>query len=129
MSGDCAARDHLPPSGGCPRPPAACNWSGRRAAPLFRRCTMTGPVEEAGKLAGGVVEALKTQPLGLIMLIVNVLLIGLLFYVAVVSSRTREREVTQIYAAQKEVQQLLARCFTPTANQSFRLQSDETKPA
>ena len=90
---------------------------------------MNGPVEEAGKLAGGVVEALKTQPLGLIMLIVNVLLIGLLFYVAVVSSRTREREVNLIYQAQQRVQDLLAHCVVTGPKQTFRLQSDEEKPA
>jgi hypothetical protein len=72
-----------------------------------------GPVEEAGKVAGGVIEALKTQPLALALVIMNCALLGLFFYVTSTISKQREREVTMLYADHKEVRDLLARCVVP----------------
>src|SRR5262245_613433 len=91
-----------------------------------------GPIDEAGKVATSVVDALKAQPLALTMLIMNIMLVALLTYVAWVGAHTREREVNLIYQSQTKVQELLARCFLPPQTQqsgrNYRVQSDEEKP-
>ncbi len=54
-----------------------------------------GPVEEAGKVASGFMDAMKSQPLALAMTVTNFLLLGLFWYtIERVSSRGHEREVT-----------------------------------
>ena len=72
-----------------------------------------GAMEEAGKTAAGVIDALKASPALLVMAIINILLVGLMFYIAHSAVKGRDREVSAIYQAQREVQQLLAQCYRP----------------
>lgn len=72
-----------------------------------------GPVEEAGKLAGTFMDSLKQQPLSLALVVMNVALLGIFFYVINVNAKQREREVALIYADQKEIRNLLAKCVVP----------------
>lgn len=56
---------------------------------------MNGPAE----VASGVVDSLKTQPLMLAMVVINLALVGLLYYVAIASSGGNERELQMILQA------------------------------
>jgi len=69
-----------------------------------------GPVEEVGKVASGFVESLKQQPLSLALVVMNFALLGLLYYVAGMAAGAREREVSLVYADQKEIRELLSKC-------------------
>lgn len=86
-----------------------------------------GPVESAEHVASGIIEALKTQPYMLVMTITNTLLIGLLFYVAVAASGTREREIKWMYDQNERINNMLAQCTMPTPT-GFRMQSAGEKP-
>lgn len=72
-----------------------------------------GPVEEAGKVAGGLIDAMKSQPLALGLLICNILLLCLFAYIAHWAGNNRAAEFSALMAMNKEVQQLLYNC-TPT---------------
>ena len=69
-----------------------------------------GPLEEGGKVIGGFVTAMKDQPLALALVMCNVLLLGLFFYVINVSTSNKAKEFEAIMQQQREVQQLLYRC-------------------
>lgn len=72
-----------------------------------------GPVEEAGATARSMVDALKSNPVVLGLVLVILMLIGLVFFIAHKSTEFREAEFTMIMMAQKEVQALLSRCVVP----------------
>lgn len=72
-----------------------------------------GLTEEAGKVAGGIVDSLKSQPLSLALVIMNCALLGIFFYVTATIAKQREREVALMYADQKEIRELLSRCVVP----------------
>ena len=69
-----------------------------------------GPVEEAGKVAGGFITAMQTQPLALALVVCNMTLLALFFYVINVANKGRTREFSAIMQMQHEVQQMLYRC-------------------
>jgi hypothetical protein len=77
-----------------------------------------GPVEEVGKVAGGIVESLKSQPLALALVIMNCALLGLFFFVTSTIAKQREREITMLYAEHKEVRELLSRCAVSPSKES-----------
>jgi hypothetical protein len=66
--------------------------------------------EESVKVVGGVVEALKQQPLSLALAIMNLTLLAFFWYIAGIVASTREREVKLMYDSQGEVRDLLSRC-------------------
>lgn len=68
-----------------------------------------GPVEEAGKVAGGITEALKSVPLALSLVVMNIALLVVLFIVIKYAhdNRRLDRE------AEQELQQLLSHCVVP----------------
>jgi len=72
-----------------------------------------GPVEEVGKVAGGIVNALASQPLALALVIMNFGLMAI-FYIVLdrVDSHQLHREQAAI-AEQKEVRELLSHCIIP----------------
>ncbi len=72
-----------------------------------------GPAEEVGKVAAGFMESMKSQPLALALVVMNLALLAVLYYVAVTSAATREREINMLYAEQKEVRTMLASCVVP----------------
>lgn len=59
------------------------------------------------------IDAMKTSPVTLGMVILNLAMIGMLFYVLRYVSESRRQEFEMIFASQKEVQQLLANCSAP----------------
>jgi hypothetical protein len=58
---------------------------------------MAGPVEEAGKVAGSTIEAMKSVPLALALLVVNCIFIAFNGYIlSAVASNAAERNKTQM---------------------------------
>jgi hypothetical protein len=72
-----------------------------------------GPLEEAGKVAGGFVDAMRGQPLALALVVMNIALLGLFFWIGRTVAATREREINLLYTDQKEIRELLSRCVVP----------------
>lgn len=70
-----------------------------------------GAAEEAGKAAGIFMGIFREQPLSLALVIMNILLLALFFYVAQIATANRAHEIQMIFDAQKEVQQLLYNCI------------------
>lgn len=71
---------------------------------------MTGPVEEGAKVAGGFIDSFKTQPLSLALVIMNLALIGMMYYILVAVKETRATDTANIYRSQGEILQLMAKC-------------------
>lgn len=71
---------------------------------------MAGAIEEGAKAAGGVVDALKSQPLTLALVIMNVTLLGFLYFYHSGINEERKREQELLYQNRREVGELLARC-------------------
>ena len=70
-----------------------------------------GPVEEGAKVAGGIVDALRQQPLILALIVMNVLIFAAIFY-AVQHQRGIESDLTKMRIQQTgEAQKMLASCI------------------
>jgi len=69
-----------------------------------------GISEEAGKAAGDIISSLKSYPLILSLVLMNLGLLGLMYVIAGKSSETRQREFTMIFDNQKEMMELIAKC-------------------
>jgi hypothetical protein len=74
---------------------------------------MGGPVEEAGKVASGIVDALKAQPAVLALTIAVIGMLVFIFYALHVAAEFRDTMLKQQNEYQREVTQLLARCVVP----------------
>jgi hypothetical protein len=59
--------------------------------------------EQAAKVANGIVDSLKTQPLSLALVLMNLALLAILYYALSVSVATRQREFDAIMGNQKEM--------------------------
>ena len=68
-----------------------------------------GPVEEGSKTVNTVVESLKTQPLALALVVMNIALLALFYYIASRVSETHRREMEAIYLEHKEASEALLR--------------------
>jgi hypothetical protein len=69
---------------------------------------MTGPIEEGGKIVGGFIEAMKTQPLSLALVVMNIALILLFYFILATVAEQRRREVQLFYDEAKSVREMLA---------------------
>ena len=67
-------------------------------------------LEEGGKAARTFMEALKGEPLALALCVMNVLLIGFLYYTGVVAHDERKTEMTMLYEIRIEMAKLLYQC-------------------
>lgn len=77
------------------------------------------PIETSGKIAGGVVDSLKAQPLSLALVVMNLALIGFIFMQGTAFNTQRETNVKLFIDVQREVQKLLSQCIIPPP-QTFR---------
>jgi hypothetical protein len=68
-----------------------------------------GPVQ----VAGGLIDALKGQPLSLALVVMNLGLLGFLYYESVQAHAERKTETELLYENRREMAQLLFQC-TPT---------------
>lgn len=71
---------------------------------------MSPAMEDGAKVASSFMEAMKSQPLALALVLCNLTLLALFFYVAQLSSGNRAKEFQSILQMQREVQQLLYNC-------------------
>jgi hypothetical protein len=72
-----------------------------------------GPVEEAGKVAGGFLDAMKSQPIMLGLVVLNLAMVVMLYVVIRFAQDQRRTEFEMIFTGQREVQQLLSTCIVP----------------
>ena len=78
---------------------------------------MAGPIEEGAKAAGSFIDALKTQPLSLALVVMNLGLLGYLYYEGVQAHHERQVERQLLYENRKYVADLLASCVIPPKEQ------------
>ena len=71
---------------------------------------MAGPIEEGAKAANSIIDALKTQPLSLALVLMNLGLLGFLYYSGVVSHNERQLEMKLLYENRSEMAKLLYQC-------------------
>ena len=84
-----------------------------------------GITEEAGLSARSAIDALKSTPVILSLVIFNVIYMGLGAWQGV-ADRERQTEMIKVWATEhKNTAQLLAQCSLPPG---YKLQSEETKP-
>lgn len=85
-------------------------------------------VGEVGKAAGGIVDALKTQPLVLALVVMNFALIGFVYYQNASFTSQRQENVRLFLDVQKEVQKLLSQCIIPPPTEPLRRSELFLKP-
>ena len=69
--------------------------------------------EQLGRAANSIVDALKTQPLCLSLVLINAALLGYLYYQGMSDTSERKNEFEMLYRNRREVSVLLARCNWP----------------
>jgi hypothetical protein len=89
---------------------------------------MSGPVEEAGATARGIVDALKAQPATLALIIANFALLFFIYYALQSSAQSRDKLVGQVLANSNAIHTMLQQRAVACPDPTFRLQSDESKP-
>jgi len=72
-----------------------------------------GALEEGAKAAGGFMDALKGQPLSLALVVMNLALVGYIYYESITINNERHNELQLLYQNRREVAILLARCTWP----------------
>lgn len=70
-------------------------------------------LEEGAKAAGTFMEIMKAQPLALALCLMNVMLLGFLYYSGWTAAAERHRELELLYENRKFVGTLLANCVPP----------------
>lgn len=72
-----------------------------------------GVSEEAGQTARSVIEALKSNPATLALIVANTAMLIFIFYALAKGAEFRDTMIKQNFEYQREVSQLLARCVVP----------------
>ena len=72
-----------------------------------------GPVEEVGKVSMGIVDSLKSQPLSLALVIMNLALLVFVFFQNAGFNQQRKENAQLFAQMQTEVQKLLSQCVVP----------------
>lgn len=91
---------------------------------------MAGPVEEAGKVAGGLIDALKAQPAVLALTVANIGMMVFIFYALHAAATFRDNMIKLIFEESKQVNQLLQQCVPvgKTTGPTLPLQPMGEKP-
>jgi hypothetical protein len=72
-----------------------------------------GIVEETGKVATGIVDAMKNQPMVLALIVLNAIIIAGIYF-AVADQRRSQQEIFKLLIANADkAQELLAKCVVP----------------
>lgn len=82
--------------------------------------------EQIAKVAGTVVDSLKTQPLCLSLVLINAGLIGFLYYQGMSNNSERKSEFDMLYRNRREVSVLLARCNWPEGQPLPKMFEDDS---
>jgi cytochrome c oxidase assembly factor CtaG len=67
-------------------------------------------MNNATQVASSFVDALKGQPLSLALVVMNILLLGYLYYAGIVAHSERQEEMKLLYQNRSEMAQLLYQC-------------------
>jgi len=81
-----------------------------------------GPIEETGKVAIGVVDALKSQPITLAMVLFNMVLLVVVYF-GIKNMRDHQSKVLEAIFEHTD------RLYNCGKTQGYKLQSEESKPA
>lgn len=73
--------------------------------------------EEGGKVARSFIDIMKDEPIALSLVLMNVLLLGFLYYTGVVAHSEREIETKLLYENRSEMAKLLFQCMPPASGQ------------
>jgi cytoskeletal protein RodZ len=76
-----------------------------------------GAIEEGAKAAGTFMGIMKEQPLSLALSVMNIGLIGLIWWFSAKQVEVRNHDLELYFAHQRETSQLLARCIIPVPKQ------------
>lgn len=87
-----------------------------------------GPVGEGVRIVGGVVDALKREPLSLALVLMNVCLLAFFYVIMTTVAEQRKREVDLMYKDQEKIREVLSHCIVPDRRGEMRLQSDTSSP-
>jgi hypothetical protein len=71
-------------------------------------------LQEGGRAVSSFFEAMKSQPLALALCVMNVGLLGFLYYSAVEAHGERNKEMELLYENRREMAQLLYKCSPQT---------------
>lgn len=72
-----------------------------------------GAIESGEKVVSGFFASLKEEPLSLALVVMNLTLLALFYFILITLSAQREREIGLLYADKKDVRELLAKCVVP----------------
>ena len=72
-----------------------------------------GPIEEVGQTARTLIDVLKEQPLSLALVVMNLALLGMLWWTTNKQVELRSHDLALYFQQQKEQANLLARCVVP----------------
>ena len=72
-----------------------------------------GPVHEAGETARSAIDVFKSQPFVLALILMNLALLGLLYWNGVIGEREREKSLDLLYENRKYMGDLLFKCQPP----------------
>jgi hypothetical protein len=82
-----------------------------------KEAAMAGPMEEAGKVATGFIDALAREPLALALSVICFALIVFMFFQNDSFNDQRKANVQLFVTMQSEVQKLLSQCIVPVPTQ------------
>jgi hypothetical protein len=90
-----------------------------------------GPVEEAGQTARSFLDIMKEQPALLGSIVLNIGMLVFIFYALQSAAGFREKLTQQVLDNSNSIHQILTQrtLSCPDPNTTFKLQSDESKPA
>ena len=80
---------------------------------------MAGVTEEVAKVAGGFMATMGQQPLALALVVMNLVLLGFLFYNGSSTNAARKDTVDQIIRWQTENDKILANCVSAETNRTM----------
>jgi hypothetical protein len=75
------------------------------------------PIQTTGKVAIGFMDAMKSNPLVLALIVISFSLVGLLYLQSIQFTNQRRENVALFIKVQSDVQQLLAQCIVPAPAQ------------
>jgi hypothetical protein len=73
-------------------------------------------LQEGGRAVNSFMDAMKSQPLSLALVVMNIGLLGFLYYDGIVAHDERKTEMELLYKNRTEMAELLYRC-TPTTTE------------
>lgn len=71
---------------------------------------MSGPIEEGAKAANTFFRIMQEQPLSLALVVMNLGLLGFLYYTHITSTNERHQELELLYENRKYVTDVLSSC-------------------